>query len=57
MDNGSPLYFAFNNANDRGFILIAGDNAAVPILAYALNGNINLENLHSSIESCCKAIS
>ena len=51
MDNGSPLYFAFNNANDRGFILIAGDNAAVPILAYALNGNINLENLHSSIES------
>ncbi|MFZ1379656.1 MAG: Spi family protease inhibitor, partial [Saprospiraceae bacterium] len=51
LDDGSPLYFAFNNLNNQGFIIISGDNAAIPILAYALNGNFNAENLHSSIES------
>jgi len=51
LDDGSPLYFAFNNLNNQGFIIISGDNAAIPILAYALNGNFNAENMHSSIES------
>ncbi len=37
--------FAFNIGNDEGFILISGDDAAPPILAYSMEGSISADNI------------
>ncbi|MDA3929897.1 MAG: C10 family peptidase [Prolixibacteraceae bacterium] len=41
--------YAFNIGNNRGFILISGNNAAVPVLGYSKYGNISPENIPSNM--------
>ncbi len=38
-----PAYYIFNYGNDEGFIIIAGDERAKPILGYSKNGSYNAE--------------
>ncbi len=46
MVDGSPIYFVFNVNQNDGFILISGDDAALPILGYSKEGNYNQNKVH-----------
>ena len=35
------LYYVFNVGNDKGFVIVAGDDAVTPILAYADRGDFS----------------
>ena len=39
-----PLYI-FNNTTGKGFVIVSGDNAAIPVLAYSKVSNFNIENM------------
>ena len=41
----NSLIYVFNRADSHGFIIVAGDDAAVPILAYSTEGNFSYENM------------
>lgn len=41
----SPLYYVFKTNSDDGFILIAGDDNANPVLGYSTKGNFDQNNL------------
>ena len=38
-------YYVFNLSGDGGFVVVSGDDSVEPILGYADEGNIDLENL------------
>ena len=40
----SPLYI-FNNRSGKGFVIVSGDDAAVPVLAYSDVNNFKVENM------------
>ncbi len=40
IENGDTLLYSFNYKNNKGYLLIAGDNSSSPILAYASTGNL-----------------
>jgi hypothetical protein len=42
-NNGSPVYYAFT-INDKGFVIVAAEDAVVPILAYSFEGSYPEEN-------------
>ncbi|MBP5290075.1 MAG: C10 family peptidase, partial [Paludibacteraceae bacterium] len=44
METAAP-YYAFNVGNDGGFVLVSGDDALKPILGYADQGEIDLNDL------------
>lgn len=37
--------FLFNNGNNNGFVIVAGDDASTPILGYSLSGSINTDSI------------
>ena len=37
--NGGPLYYTFSYNGSNGFIIIAGDDASIPVLAYSVESN------------------
>ncbi len=43
---GSPVYYVFNNSQQKGFIIIAGDDAALPILGYCTKGQYDKNKLN-----------
>lgn len=55
-DDGNALYYVFNREGGNGFIIIAGDDRAKPVLGYADSGSfepVNLpDNFRHWLESC-----
>lgn len=45
IENGDTLLFAVNYANDKGFVILSGDNSSFPILAHSNEGNLNFKNI------------
>ena len=39
------LYYIFNVAEDNGFIIVAGNDAVMPIIGYSTEGNFNTEQM------------
>lgn len=56
MSNGDSYapYYIFNN-EDGGFVIVAGDNCATPILGYSIEGNIDPNNLPIQLEGLLNA--
>ncbi len=52
-DSHAP-YYIFNN-EDGGFVIVAGDNCATPILGYSTEGNIDPNNLPIQLEELLNA--
>ncbi len=42
-DNSDPVYYIFN-IDKGGFVIIAAENTAYPVLAYSYNGSYNVKN-------------
>ena len=47
-----PSYYVFNNGGDNGFVIIAGDDRAADILAYADNGTFDPQNIPDNMKAC-----
>jgi hypothetical protein len=43
LQDGGAAYYIFNS--DNGFVIVAGDDAVIPILAYSTEGNISLTDV------------
>ena len=41
----SPSYYIFNNVGGKGFVIVAGDDAALPILGYSFVNNFDPTNI------------
>ena len=56
MSNGDSYapYYIFNN-EDGGFVIVAGDNCATPILGYSTEGNIDPNNLPIQLQELLEA--
>lgn len=46
----SPLYI-YNNVSGKGFVIVSGDDAAMPILAYSDENNFRVENMPPNVRN------
>ncbi len=44
-EKGSPAVYVFNSTNNKGFLLLSADDAAVPVLGYSDNGSFSASNI------------
>lgn len=44
-------YYVYNVGNDNGFVIVAGDNLAKPVLAYSTEGSFDSNNLPLNFKS------
>ncbi len=42
--DNNPEYFVFNMQEEKGFVIISGDNLIDPIIGYSLNNTFNIKN-------------
>ena len=47
--NGDTLFYAFNFPGNNGFILVSGQKAVLPVLAYADEGSLHLSNMNPAV--------
>ncbi len=47
-DAGAPLY-VFNRAGGNGFVIVAGDDAATPVLGYSTQGAFSYDNMPENL--------
>ena len=47
-DKDQPVYFVFNVAGDRGFVIVSAEERAVPILFYSFEGSYNPNSLNEN---------
>jgi hypothetical protein len=45
-----PLFYVFNAENNYGFIIVSGDDNAIPILGYAITGSFDYSNLPANFK-------
>ena len=50
-DTTHSPYFIFNNGDNRGFVVIAGDNSAPDILAYSDHGQLSLADMPPALQA------
>lgn len=43
--SATPAYYIFNNTGDKGFVIIAGNDNATPIVGYSHEGTIDINNM------------
>lgn len=46
----APAFYVFDNADGPGFVIVAGDDAAKPILGYSFDSEFVVENMPSNIK-------
>ncbi|MBR6171425.1 MAG: C10 family peptidase [Bacteroidaceae bacterium] len=46
----SNAYYVFNAEGNDGFVIVSGDDRTTPILGYANNGNLDMENLPDNLK-------
>ncbi len=47
---GEVDFYVFNQNNDGGYIIIAGDDASIPVLGYADSGNFDAANIPDNMQ-------
>lgn len=47
--NSAPAYYVFNNESGPGFVIVSGDDAALPILGYSDSYNFKSEGMPSNL--------
>lgn len=53
----TPDFYAFNDSQGRGFVLIAGDDCLRPVLGYSHTGSIDTGNLPPAMKAWLDAVS
>ena len=46
----APSFYVFNHGNQEGFVIISGDDAVHPVLAYAFEGSFGTENMPENLK-------
>ena len=46
----TPLYYVFNNGQDGGFVVVAGDDAMTPVLGYVDQGTFEISKVHENLK-------
>ncbi len=41
--NGSAVYHVYNISNDKGYVIVSGDDRTIPVIAYSFESNFNLD--------------
>lgn len=49
--NIAPAFYVFNRTSEGGFIIIAGDDAVTPVLAYSYTEKFEVENMPPSLRN------
>lgn len=49
--DAAPAFYVFNRVPEGGFIIIAGDDVAAPVLAYSNTGQFEVENMPSNLQN------
>ncbi len=49
-NNGSAPYYIFNAENNKGFVIVSGDDRSEEILGYADNGSLDVDNLPEMLQ-------
>ena len=50
------LYYVFNVGNDKGFVIVAGDDAVTPILAYADRGDFSEREMAPAAKAMAESL-
>lgn len=45
-----PAYYIFDNADNKGYMILAADDVAVPVLGYSATGTINADNMPENLK-------
>ena len=45
----SPLYYVFNQGQQQGFVVVAGDDRVKPVLGYVYEGSFSISNVHDGM--------
>ncbi|MEI3468143.1 MAG: C10 family peptidase [Bacteroides intestinalis] len=46
-----PAFYVFNNTDRKGFVIIAGDDVAMPVLGYSFTDNFVVDGMPSNLKS------
>jgi hypothetical protein len=49
MENGQPMWYVFNFNNDKGYIIVAADDASWPVIGYSFRGAFTGENMPENL--------
>ena len=55
--SATPELYLFNNRGGRGYVLIAGDDTAVPVLGYSLDGQLSAASLPLNFRNWLSSLS
>ena len=47
---GHELLYIFNHADGHGFVIVAGDDAAIPVLGYSNEGSFSYDNMPDNLQ-------
>lgn len=53
----TPDYYAFNDTEGKGFVLVAGDDQVTPVLGYSTTGTFDYDNMPSALKKWLEAVS
>ena len=48
-NNAAPAFYVFNRTDQPGFVIVSGDNIAMPVLGYSLDNGFRTENIPNNI--------
>ena len=52
----APAYYVFGDAESKGFVIVAGDDAVMPVLAYSFESSFPKSNLPVNLKAWLKGI-
>ena len=52
-----PAYYVFNNGNDKGFVIVSGDDRCYPILGYSDEGSFNQDDVPENLAHLLQSFS
>lgn len=50
-DNDNSPYYIFNSGDDQGFVIVAGDDLAYPIIGYSDKGTFDIDNIPDGLQA------
>ena len=50
LPNSQVPYYVFTGVDGKGFVIVAGDDCAYPVLGYAESGYLDMEHLPSNVQ-------
>lgn len=53
----TPAYYVFNNANGKGFVIVAGDDVVMPVLGYSFQNSFPQNDLPANLKGWLDGLS